>query len=176
MVREFDPEQQRMRSYLLAQSERATWLDLWPRVTQARLQLVDSLRGVSNEQARFRVAQGEWTILEVASHLLEYSRSVSEVIAALAGGSIPAQVPVLSVLTDPGDARIEAVRAELIRDAISLGTLVDGLPDDVSLAGTVDHDFFGGLHCKAWYLFQRVHDLDHAGQIAQIQAAPEYPA
>jgi hypothetical protein len=36
--------------------------------------------------------------------------------------------------------------------------------------------FFGPLHCKAWYLFQRVHDIDHANQINAVKEAPGYPA
>ena len=80
-----------------------------------------------------------------------------------------------------GDGAVVALEVVLDADlpvgvVLALGALVAALPDDAPLDGTVDHDFFGGLHCKAWYLFQRVHDLDHAGQIAQIQAAPGYPA
>jgi hypothetical protein len=34
---------------------------------------------------------------------------------------------------------------------------------------------FGDLRARAWYLFQRAHDLDHAGQIAEVKAAARYP-
>ncbi|HAC19153.1 MAG TPA: hypothetical protein DCF78_11340, partial [Dehalococcoidia bacterium] len=37
------------------------------------------------------------------------------------------------------------------------------------------HTFFGQLHARAWYLFQRVHDLDHAQQIDKNKRDAGYP-
>ena len=34
---------------------------------------------------------------------------------------------------------------------------------------------FGELHARAWFLFQRTHDLDHVGQIEAIKAADGFP-
>ncbi len=170
------PEQEQVRGYLLAQTRDATWLGLWPRVLQTRLELLEALRGVTPEQARFRPATGEWSILDVASHLREYSTSVRAAIEALVQGRQPDTVPVLSVLTPPGDdVRLEAVRDDLIRDAIALSTLVAMLDDGAPLDATVDHDWFGALHAKAWFLFQRVHDMDHTRQVTAIKAAEGYP-
>lgn len=170
-------EQEQVRAYLLAQTQDASWLELWPRVLQARLELIDALRGVSNEQARFRPAVEEWSILEVASHLLEYSSSARDTIAALALDRQPATAPVLSVLSAPtASERLDAVRAGLIRDAVALTTLIGSLPDDASLDVSVEHDWFGPLHARAWFLFQRVHDQDHLRQIASIKTASDYPS
>ncbi|MCC6237020.1 MAG: DinB family protein [Dehalococcoidia bacterium] len=169
-------EQEQVRAYLLAQTRDAAWLGLWPRVLQTRLELLEALRGVTAEQARFSTGDGAWSILEVASHLLEYSTSVRATIEALAQGRQPAAAPVLSVLTPPSDdARLTAVRDDLIRDAIALSALVASLPDDISLDVTVEHDWFGPLHAKAWFLFQRVHDMDHLRQVTSLKAAEGYP-
>jgi hypothetical protein len=176
MARERTPEQESVRGYLLAQGERASWLELWPRVMEPRLQLLEALRGLTDEQARFRPAEGEWSALEVACHLLEYSRSVRATIEALAQGRHPEQRPELGVLTGPGDARLEDVRRGLIEEAVALTVLANARPEPPPLEATVEHDFFGPLHCKAWFLFQRVHDADHVGQLAAIKAAPGYPA
>lgn len=176
MVQELTPEQQRVRSYLLAQSERSTWLDLWPRVTEARLQLVESLRGVTDEQARFQINPEEWSTLDVAHHILDNSRSVIRIVGALAHG-LPVPGPAFrDERGDPGQARLADVRAGLIETSIELASLIRTLPEPPPLEGTHPHPFFGLLHCKAWYLFQRVHDLDHAGQIGKNREAPGYPA
>jgi hypothetical protein len=176
MARERTPEQESVRGYLLVQGERASWLELWPRVMESRLQLLEALRGLSDEQAHYRPADGEWSALEVACHLLEYSRTVRWTIEALAQGRQPEQRPVLGVLNGPDDARLEDVRRGLIEEAMALTALASALPEPPPLEATVEHDFFGPLHCKAWFLFQRVHDADHVGQLAKITAAPGYPA
>lgn len=170
-------EQEQVRGYLLAQTRDASWLTLWPRVMQTRLELLEALRGVTPEQARFSAAPGEWSILEVASHLLEYSSSVRATIEALTAGRQPGASPVLSVLTPPSeDARLESVRDDLIHEAIALSALLASQTDGAALEATVEHDWFGPLHAKAWFLFQRVHDMDHLRQIAAIKLIEGYPA
>ncbi len=169
-------EHEQVRAYLLAQTREASWLDLWPRVMQTRLELLEALRGVTPEQARFKSGQDQWSILEVASHVLEYSTSVRATIEALSAGRRDT-TPVLSVLTPPADGvQLESVRADLLRDAVALSSLIVALPDDRPLDDTVEHDWFGPLHAKAWFLFQRVHDMDHTRQVASIKAAEDYPA
>ena len=37
------------------------------------------------------------------------------------------------------------------------------------------HPFFGDLHARAWYLFQRVHDQDHAQQVLTNKTIDGYP-
>ncbi len=50
------------------------------------------------------------------------------------------------------------------------------LPAAPDLDVTVAHFWFGPLNSRAWFLFQRLHDTDHTGQIAQIRAAEGFPA
>jgi hypothetical protein len=39
------------------------------------------------------------------------------------------------------------------------------------LAATIPHPFFGGLNWRETLLFMRLHDLDHAGQLAKVAGA-----
>jgi len=177
MVRELTEEQQRVRGYLLGQSERYSWIELWPRVTEARLQLVEALRGVTDEQARFKPPDDGWSILEVADHITNNSRSVISLVQTLAIGEQPQS---REALRDERPASVEDqpiadLRTQLIELGMQLTGLVGRLPDPPSMTGEHDHVFFGPLHCKAWYLFQRVHDTDHANQINAVKQAPGYP-
>ncbi len=60
------------------------------------------------------------------------------------------------------------VRTALMRD-------VEALAGVERLDVTAPHPWFGELNCRAWFLFQRVHDGDHTRQIQGIKAAPGYP-
>jgi hypothetical protein len=44
------------------------------------------------------------------------------------------------------------------------------------LEPTAPHPWFGELNCRAWYLFQRIHDTDHTRQIQAIKANPAFPS
>jgi hypothetical protein len=169
-------ERERVRAYLLRQSGDASWGALWTRVTPARLGFIEALRDVTDEQARFRTASGEWSILEVAAHLADNSAAVLACIETLAAGGRVAGGPTVDEYVDPGVTSLAEWRDRLAGSGMQLAALVSRLPDALPLEATHPHGYFGELHAKAWYLFQRVHDLDHTGQIAGIKAAPGYPA
>ena len=54
--------------------------------------------------------------------------------------------------------------------------MIDGLPEPPSYVPTSPHGFFGELHGRAWFIFQRVHDIDHANQVNAIKETEGYPA
>ena len=174
MVRELTEDQERVRGYLRTLSERSSWLDLWPRVTEGRLQLIEALRGVTDEQARFKPSEDEWSILEVADHITSNSRSVISLVQALAIGEPPPSREALQDErpTEVTDQPIANLRTQLIETGMQLSGLVGRLPEPPSMTGEHPHVFFGDLHCKAWYLFQRIHDTDHANQIEAAKQAP----
>jgi uncharacterized damage-inducible protein DinB len=175
-------ERARVRGYLLSQGERYTYLELWPRLVKARLEVLDALEGVSDGQARFKPDRDEWSIRQVALHVLNGSKRVAHLVELLArggpvssesaGGSIAANI---DPAPEETDMRVEELRDGLLRDALAWSTLTQGLPEPPSFDATAEHNFFGDLHSRAWYLFQRVHDLDHARQIAAIKESPGYP-
>jgi hypothetical protein len=169
-------ERARVRAYLLQQSTTLSWRELWTRVTPARLGFIEALRGVTDDQSRFRPAADEWSILEVAAHLADNSAAVIACIETLAAGGRVLGGPTVDEYVDPGDTSLGEWRERLIDTAMQLSAVVSRLPDTAPLEATHPHGYFGELHCKAWYLFQRVHDLDHTQQVASIKAAPGYPA
>ena len=74
--KELTEEQQRVHGYLVSQGEKYSWLELWQRVMPARLQLLDTLDGVTDQQANSLTSADDWTIVgeprEVQEKILEY--------------------------------------------------------------------------------------------------------
>ncbi|MCH7801641.1 MAG: hypothetical protein IIC24_08905, partial [Chloroflexi bacterium] len=73
------------------------------------------------------------------------------------------------------DLTIAEMRDLLLKDSVAWGALTDRLPEPPSFEIEAPHVFFGDLHSRAWYLFQRVHDLDHAQQIEKNKQDSGYP-
>ncbi len=165
----------RLRSYLLSQGERNSFLNMWPRRMKARLEVLDVLEGVTEEQARFKPDENEWSTSEVALHVLNGSRRVAQLVELLAQGEAAS-----SARTDPPREGTERTIAELrdmlLIDGLDWSAVTQRLPETPSFTATAPHSMFGDLHSRAWYLFQRVHDLDHARQIQANKELPGYPA
>ena len=165
----------RVRNYLLSQGEKYSFPELWVRATQARLALIKAIEGVNGEQASFRPDATEWSILEVLDHLVTNSARVASLVECLANRRARAAEPVESPPEGPL-LTIEEARDVLLRDSVAWGALTDRLPELPSFEVRTRHPAFGRLHARAWYLFQRVHDLDHAQQIEKNKQAQGYPS
>jgi len=165
----------RVRGYLISQAERRDWIDLWPRIASARLELLDALSGFTTSQANWRPRAGEWTAVEVAAHLLDYTDSVLQVIEALARGRTPDHTPVDALGQAPAElAEQRRLLRRLTEQAVRITVLPERLPsitDDMRHAPTYAHPWFGELPARAWFAFLRIHDEDHLGQLRQITAA-----
>lgn len=169
-----DAEAQRVRSYLLAQGEKYAFTELWPRLIKARLEVIAAVDGVSQEQADFTFDPEEWSIAEVVHHVLTSSARVASTIEAIANGNEPPP----RVIDPPREAAtlsIAELRERLTKDALAWCALTERLPASPDLHVTAPHPIFGQLHAGGLYLFQRVHDLDHVGQISKNKNAPGYP-
>ena len=163
-------EGERVRSYLLSQGERYTFAEIWVRFAKARIALIDSVTGVDQELADFRPDTGEWSISGVLDHLVISSEKVSEVVDALSRGVTP-RPGRIDPPREETTLSIEELRERLTLDSLRWSALVEGLPPAPSTAPTAPHPFFGELHARAWLLFQRVHDMDHAGQVEKNKRA-----
>ena len=141
-----------------------------------RLELLDALADVSPAQGDFRPAPEAWTIREGAHHVLNGSRAVAATIAQLANGDEAGAVEWTDPAQEPARASLEELRRALLADSVAFSSLASRFPDDVSLEPTAPHTFFGPLHCRAWFLFQRIHDQDHARQVQAVKSAQGYPA
>jgi len=195
------PERERVRSYLVSQAEKKTFAELTGVVEEARSAFLAEIEGVSEAQARFkprrqalrepqggpqdaalRQAQGaapagdeeDWSIAEVLRHVIQSEEGLAARIRALAGGE-SGRGPVAGRLAGhEGDALPELVAA-LRSSRGSLSDAVSAVAGRERLDTTAPHPFFGELNCRAWFLFQRVHDNDHTGQVKKIKADPAYP-
>lgn len=177
-----DPGIQRVRSYLLTQSERHDWDALWPRVIGSRLELLTETLDLSEEQANFKASPEEWSIYDCLEHVLRGSRGSLKRVEALAAGNLTLAQEEAQQF-DHNDSQpssdIEAnsyteLRAQLIADSSHYAGILDRLPSNPNLEITLSSPF-GELNSRAWFLFQRLHDTDHLGQIRAIKDAPDYP-
>lgn len=174
-----DDEIQRVASYMLGQAEKYSWLELWPRVVAGRLEFLDSIARVTPEQAAWKPAENDWSIAEVAQHVLDGSRRTYDLALSLSQGREPTLEAQAIGAVDPErrDAQLEwgALRDALTLDSIQFSQVVRDAPEPPNLERRVAHPFFGPLHGRAWFMFQRVHDQDHARQVAAIQESDGYP-
>ena len=161
---------ERVRSYLLTQGERYTFAEIWVRFTKARIALIDSVSEVDQGQADFRPDVDEWSISEVLSHLVTSSGKVSEIVDALSRGATPSPGRI-DPPREETSLGIDELRERLTLDSLRWSALVERLPPAPSTVLTAPHPFFGELHARAWLLFQRVHDMDHAGQVEKNKRA-----
>lgn len=175
MTNEQQAEFDRMHGYYVSQGERYTFSELWPRAMQARLELLDALAKVGDAEAEWSPLAEDWSIKEVAHHVLNGSRSTLRLIQALSAGESGDSSQIDPARTTTG-ASMDQLRAELRDDAIEWSAVTRELPPTPALEPTAPHSMFGELHARAWYLFQRTHDLDHKGQIEAVKDADGYPA
>ncbi len=168
-------ESERVRSYLLSQGERNSFVAMWPRAVKTRLQVMDALEALTDAQAAFKPAADDWSIREVALHLIDSSGNTRRLVERLAGGRRGDAGGVETARVETA-APIEELRARLLADSVAWSAMTERLPSEPPLEQMAPHPFFGALHCRAWYLFQRVHDLDHFNQIEAVKKAEGYPA
>ncbi len=165
-------EADRVRSYLIAQAAKLSIPELVEKVRTDSSALKGAGEAVPPARFNERPAEGEWSAAEVWTHVLEMSEHGA---AAITG------------ILDTG------VRPERARDVIS-GETRAGLADthaywDAYLAireplyervakadGTehldvkINHPMFGDFSWREWFLFMRVHDLDHMRQLQALAA------
>lgn len=170
----------RVRYYLLGEVERRDWVELWPRLIAARLQLIEALGGFTSTQASWRPGDGQWAATDVAAHLLDYTDGVLDVIEALARGRTPGHTPVDALGHVPEQpAEFRRLIRRLTEQAIRISVLPERLPsitDDILHAPTHAHPWFGQLPARGWFAFLRLHDEDHLSQLKQITSAAGFPA
>ena len=140
----------------------------------SRIALIESVSDVDQEQADFRPDADEWSISEALSHLVTSSKRISEIVDALARGATPG----IERIDPPREATsqsIDELQERLTLDSLRWSALVERLPPAQSTTLTAPHPFFGELHARAWLMFQRIHDIDHAGQVEKNKQAGGYP-
>lgn len=161
---------------IAAEAERLDWLAAWPLVVRTRADLLDAIAALSAAQAAWKPAAAEWSIEEVVRHALNASRDVLRVIEGLAAGDSEGRRTRAGEQPAHAPAAFDELRRQFIAHSIDFASVATRLPAAPHYELTAPHARFGRLNCRAWFLFQRVHDGDHTGQITQIKAATGFPA
>jgi hypothetical protein len=146
------------------------------------------LEGMTDDQASYKPGArdpdaeggGEWTAREVLAHFLATTSRVNEHVSEITAGDAE---------TDPFRDRgaleertaayrerpLADLRAETARVFQQTEDLVHSLEGNQNLDKQFNHPFFGQLTIPEWLAFQRIHSVDHIGQIDKIKAEDAYP-
>ncbi len=103
--------------------------------TDVNRDLTQAFKGISDERAARRPAQGEWSALHVLAHLIEGERQIDHWITCLIAGQEPwqddwegnLQIRIDSVIN--GFPTIQALLTELKRNEAETVALLNALPD-----------------------------------------------
>ena len=164
-------EQQRIRSYLIAQGAKLAPPDLAAKVRQAMEDLHEAAMAVPAARFGERPAPEEWSGNEVMAHVLAASRYFGGgILSALDGAPTPERMTGQGT-EDAPPRGAAAWWADLERDREALFARVLAADPAARLERTVEHRMFGPLNWREALLFMRIHDLDHAGQLKKIAAA-----
>ena len=171
-----------IRQGFLRDAQTLAWDEIWLRMAQARFALIDSLQGVSQQQADWSpqpidaADESSWSIAEIMRHVITASPNVTDIIAATANGRTVEKGPPGQIVQPPAD--VDELRAHVTKVSERLLGVANAFPegpDAINTEITVRHAFFGELNARAWPLFQVFHDGDHTGQILALKSHPDYP-
>jgi len=151
---------------------------LVPSVQEAREALLAEVEGLSDGQARFKPAtsggEAGWSVLEVMRHVLVDEVDLGGQVLALAAGE-PTPGSVIGRLGGMESASLGEVVDALRAARARLIDAVQAMAGSERLDVTAPHPWFGDLNCRAWFLFQRIHDSDHTRQVQAIKDHPDFP-
>jgi len=144
--------------------------DLLTLVDRAAGWIERSLEGVSEPQARFCPAPGEWCIADVLRHVGTSMRGTARLIESLAAGE-KAEVKGIEPVVEGGPETLAELRERAAQSYDEVRAAVRAIPEGAAPGATAFHPFFGDLTCKEWAAFVYVHSRDHADQIEKVKAA-----
>lgn len=134
------------------------------------------LDGVSETQADFSPAKGEWTTSEVVTHFLQATDGVNSQIRKITMGEDVGQLaaagPDVKPTTTPSLRELSAKTVAIFDDIADLTQALEG---NSNLHKQFPHPAFGELDVLQWIAFQRLHGMDHMQQIEKNKADAAYP-
>ncbi len=164
-------EQQRIRSYLVAQGAKLTPAAIVEKVRAAMAELEAASRAVPPDRFDERPEPTEWSGNEVMSHVVAAGAYFGGgIVAALDDAPPPPRMGGSGAENAPARPAAEWCRL-LARDRDALFARVLHAAPDAALDRRIEHGMFGPLNWREALLFLRLHDLDHAGQLQKIAAA-----
>ena len=169
----------RVRGYIVAQAERYTPTQYWPRLLEQRAKLLLMFQEATPEQAAWRPPSGEgeeaWSIVEIAQHVLQWTENIIEVNHAFLEGREAHKLPSGYLDPDPA-AEIGAVYEQLVEASHELAETLLYVSNRADPANTVEHSRFGELNARQWFVLGRIHDMDHIRQIEGLKQMEGFPA
>jgi len=164
-------EQERIRSYLVAQGAKQTPADMVAKVRAAMADLFAAAKSVPAARWSDRPAPEEWSGNEVMAHVLAADRYFGGGIVAILTSTAPVERGEGRGIEN-APVRTAAEWCELLeRQRAPLFERVLAAETSTRLDRTIEHPMFGPLNWRETLLFTRLHDLDHAGQLAKNAAA-----
>lgn len=166
-------ERQSVRGYIIAQAAKLAIPDLVAKVRTDSATLREVAAAVPAERWHDKPRDGDWSAAEVCSHILEMNaHGADNIEAILDGRPLPERVEDL-IREDTGEAPPDAAtfweqftaRRERLYERVAKAN------GDEHFEVKLNHTWFGDLTWREWFLFMRVHDLDHLRQIQAVTAA-----
>ena len=161
-------EQARIRQYLLSQGAKLTPAAIVEKVQAAMAELRQAALDVPPARFSERPAPEEWSANEVMAHVIAAGRHFGGAVEAIVSGHpVPARSEERGIENAPlrtADEWWEILQDDRAR--LFARALVT--EPTATFDRTVEHPMFGPLDWRAALLFNRLHDLDHAGQLRRI--------
>jgi hypothetical protein len=166
-------ESDRIRSYLIAQANKLSIPELVDKVRTDSSALREAGAAVPAAKFDQRPVEGEWSAAEVWTHVLQMSEHGA---AAITGILNEGKAPERARDEISGETRSALGDSEAYWQAYL--AVREPLYDRVAKAAgdehsgiKINHPMFGDFTWREWFLFMRVHDLDHMRQLQQIASS-----
>jgi hypothetical protein len=165
-----DSEAERIRGYLISQANKLSIPDLVAKVRDDSAALKDAAAAVPSEKFGERPGPDDWSAAEVFTHVLDMTENgagaIEDIIAA---GAAPPRIRDELRHEQRGDLQsaadywqaFETRRGQLYEHVLRAA-------GDEHLDVKITHPTFGAFSWREWFLFMRVHDLDHMRQLQSI--------
>jgi DinB family protein len=170
--------------------------DLWNDLESVRSQLLKEAEGLTQAQADWQPADGEWSVGEILHHLMLAEVGTSKLTSKLLRDTRPPLPPFPTDLEGftplpappPGPAKApEVIYPErghrLERLIADLRTTRERSRQAVERLATIDpraftwrHFTFGELDLAQWWLLHVRHETDHLQQLRAVKAAEGFPS
>ena len=164
-------EQQRIRSYLVAQAAKLTPAAMVEKVEAAMADLRAAAVAVPPGRFAERPEPAEWSGNEVMAHVVVADGYFGGGICRLLRGQPSVGRPEGRGIEGAPLRAAEAWYAILAGQREDLFATVRAADPGAAPDQRIDHPMFGPLTWRETLLFTRLHDLDHAGQLQKIGAA-----
>ena len=135
------------------------------------------LRGLNDEQIRFKPADRQFSIAEIVTHSCFGDEMFLGWLALLAQGRAAEIDPATLVSGDGASNDISRLDLEAMNEACRTlaRNTIESRPDPADLAATAPHPYFGALNAKGWIYFMALHRAMHRRQCERVIDAPGFP-